>query len=133
MAKKKQNYVDPIILAKELIQFSKTGDITPELGEMFLEIALNVSNRKNFINYTYKDDMIGRGVLFLCKYAKGYDSNNPKANAFSYVTRICSNGFVQCIKDEKKKSKLKDDIISLEKEKDENCEWYDNKDMIDYE
>ena len=107
----KANYIDGKELAEELHQLSKTGQITDTLGEMFLQIVNNMANRKNFINYTFKDEMKGRGLIFLCKYAKSFDKTKSNANAFAYVSQICFRGFVQCIKEEQKQSAIKDKMI----------------------
>jgi hypothetical protein len=87
------------------------GDISEELGDMFLKIALNLSSRFNYNKYPYKDEMIGLGVEYLCRFARKFDKTNPKANAFSYCTQICSNGFKQVIKKEKARLAVKDKII----------------------
>jgi len=111
MSKTNSFYIDGAELTEELYLLNTTGEISETLGEMFIKIVNNMSNRKNFINYTYKDEMKGRGLIFLCKYAKSFDKNNPKANAFAYVSQICFRGFVQCIKEEQKHSSIKDGLI----------------------
>jgi hypothetical protein len=126
MAKQTNNYIDGEELAEELHSLNKTGVISDNLGEMFLKIVNNMANRKNFINYTFKEEMKGRGLIFLCKYAKSFDKNNPKANAFAYVSMICFRGFVQCIKEEQKHSAIKDGLIEMDKYINEkNEELYD--------
>ena len=112
-------YIDPAELEKELILFCKSGKVSENLGQMFLDIANNLSKRKNFINYTFKEDMIGRGLFFLCKYAKSFDKDAPNCNAFAYCSLICSRGFVQCIKEESKHSLIKDSLIKKSMEKSE--------------
>lgn len=104
-------YIEGKELAEELNSLRDTGEISDKLGEMFLKIVNNMANRKNFINYTFKDEMKGRGLIFLCKYAKSFDKNNPKANAFAYVSQICFRGFVQSIKEEQKHASIKDALI----------------------
>ena len=37
-------------------------DVTNYIGECFLKIANHLSYRPNFINYTYRDDMISDGI-----------------------------------------------------------------------
>jgi hypothetical protein len=143
----KTNYIDAQELKKELTHLSETfkadvkrimdeekillkaaekkarGEITDELGEMFLKIAYNLANKNNFNNYTYKEEMIGLGIEYLCRFAKKFDKNNPKANAFSYCTQICYNGFIQAITKEKKRSELKDKLIKQAMEKTELERW----------
>jgi hypothetical protein len=118
IAEVKVNYVDKKELTKHLKIFHdsfdrtiRKGNITEELGDMFYMVAKNLANHRKFINYTYKDEMVSRGLLFLCQYSHNFNADHPKANAFSYVTKVCINGFIQCIKDEKKQSATKDSLI----------------------
>jgi len=129
------DYIDSKELEKELIMFSTTykseikrlvkekgfkkreaekiarGYISQELGEMFMMIANNLINKNNFNNYTYRDEMIGLGIEYLCRFAKNYNKRKESHNAFAYCTKICFNGFIQVILKEKKKSKVKDYLI----------------------
>jgi hypothetical protein len=147
MNKTKTNYIDGESLKNELTYLSETfkadvkrvmdeekialkpaekkakGIISDELGEMFLKIAYNLANKNNFNNYTYKEEMIGLGIEYLCRFAKKFDKDNPKANAFSYCTQICYNGFIQAITKEKKRSELKDTLIKKAMEKTELERW----------
>jgi hypothetical protein len=128
------NYIDNNLLEKELSHLHDTykadvkrvmkGLITDDLGEMFLKIAYNLINKNNFNKYTFKEEMIGLGVEYLCRFAKNFDASNPKANGFSYCTQICSNGFIQSITKEKKRSALKDKIIKASMEKTEQEKWH---------
>lgn len=100
-------YVRNKDLIPEIIKFNECGVISEELGRMLLLIAKNLSNKGNFINYTWKDDMIQEAVLTCCKYLKNFDlkkSNNP----FAYITTICSHSFVNYINKQKKHSEIKD-------------------------
>jgi hypothetical protein len=87
------------------------GSISDNLGEMFLLLAENISSKKNWIGYSYKEEMVGKGVLFLCKYAHNFSKYHPRCNAFAYVTTICNNGFIQVWEKEETQSKLKDKLI----------------------
>ena len=129
------NYIDNKLLESELHKFSESykkdvkkimdeqkinkklaekkakGNISDELGIMFLRIAYNLSNKHNFNNYTYKDEMIGLGIEYMCRFAKKFDITKNNCNGFSYCTQICNNGFIQAIQKEQNISKKKDEII----------------------
>jgi DNA-directed RNA polymerase specialized sigma24 family protein len=101
------HYVRNKDLIPEIKQFNDVGFISEELGRMLLLIAKNLSNKGNFINYTWKEDMIQEAVLTCCKYLKNFDlekSNNP----FAYITTICNHAFVNYINKQKKHSEIKD-------------------------
>lgn len=104
------HYVRNKDLIPEIKKFNESGQISEELGSMLLLIAKNLSNKANFINYTWKEDMIQEAVLTCCKYLKNFDlekSNNP----FSYITTICSHAFVNYINKQKRHSTIKDTLF----------------------
>jgi hypothetical protein len=61
------------------------AEMSEELGEMFLKVANNISNRRNFARYTYKDDLIGLGLEHLCKYAHNFDIEYPITQSEKYI------------------------------------------------
>jgi DNA-directed RNA polymerase specialized sigma24 family protein len=86
-------------------------DVTNYIGECFLKIATHLSYRPNFINYTYKDDMISDGIENCLQYASNFNpekSNNP----FAYFTQIIYYAFIRRIQKEKKQTHVKNKIIS---------------------
>ncbi len=102
-----RHYVRNKDLIPEIQKFGEQGFISEELGSMLLLIAKNLSNKGNFINYTWKEDMIQEAVLTCCKYLKNFDlkkSNNP----FAYITTICNHAFVNYINKQKRHSEIKD-------------------------
>ena len=140
------HYVDRAKLEIELIKFRETylkdlsrhindgntekvakkkakGYITEELGEMFLAIAYGLSNKGSFNGYTWKEEMIGQGYEYLCRFAKTFDKTKANANGFAYCTQICHNAFVQYLKKEKKLSQAKDKIIKEAMHESELDKW----------
>ena len=56
--------------------------VTDYIGECFLKIATHLSYRPNFINYTYRDEMISDGIENCLQYVKNFNpekSQNPFA------------------------------------------------------
>ena len=71
-----------------------------------LQIAQRLSFRPNFINYTYKDDMISDGLENCLAYMHNFNpdkSNNP----FAYFTQIIYYAFLRRIQKEKKQQFVK--------------------------
>ena len=123
-------YVRNKDLIPEIEKFAETERISEELGAMLLLIAKNLSNKGNFINYTWKEDMIQEAVLTCCKYLKNFDpkkSNNP----FAYITTICNHAFVNYINKQKKHSEIKDRCFN-EREQITNNELGFTHKAIDY-
>ena len=75
--------------------------VTDYIGECFLKIAQHLSFRPNFINYTFKEEMIGDGIENCLQYVNNFDPEKSK-NPFSYFTQIIYYAFIRRIQKEKK-------------------------------
>ena len=76
------------------------------VGECFLKIAEHLSYKPNFINYPFKDDMIGDGIENCVMYASNFDPEKS-TNPFSYFTQIIYFAFLRRIQKEKKQNYIK--------------------------
>ena len=88
----------------------KNPPVPDYIGECFLKIANHLSYRPNFINYTYRDDMISDGIENCLTYLNNFNpdkSNNP----FAYFTQIIYYAFVRRIQKEKKQVTIKQRMI----------------------
>ena len=68
--------------------------VTNYIGECFLKIANGLSYRPNFINYTYRAEMVSDGIENCLQYIHNFDpdkSNNP----FAYFTQIIYYAFLE--------------------------------------
>lgn len=113
----KTHYIDNKKFYQEMLDWKKqvkeareTGDplppVTEYIGHCFLEIAENLSKKPNFMNYAFKDEMIGDGIENCLMYCENFDpdkSNNP----FSYFTQIIYFAFIRRIQKEKKQNYIK--------------------------
>ena len=88
----------------------KSPPVTNYIGECFLKIANHLSYRPNFINYTFRDDMISDGIENCLQYL---DNFNPKTsnNPFAYFTQIIYYAFIRRIQKEKKQITIKQRMI----------------------
>ena len=118
---KKVHYVDnkkflaAIIERKELMAESEAaGDgppqITNYLGECILKIANHLSYRPNFINYTYREEMISDGIENCLQYIDRFDPAKS-SNPFAYFTQIIYYAFVRRITKEKKQQMIKEKLL----------------------
>ena len=88
----------------------KRPPVTNYIGECFLKIANHLSYRPNFINYTFRDDMISDGIENFLQYLNNFNpkkSNNP----FAYFTQIIYYAFIRRIQKEKKQANIKYKMI----------------------
>ena len=80
--------------------------ITEYIGDCFLKIAEHLSFRPNFMNYPYREEMIGDGIENCLLYAHNFDPEKSK-NPFSYFTQIIYYAFLRRIEKEKKQAYIK--------------------------
>ena len=106
----KEFYAAMIEWKKVVIEAEESGEtkppVTDYIGECFLQIAEHLSYRPNFINYPYRDEMVGDGVENCLMYAHNFDPEKSK-NPFSYFTQIIYYAFLRRIEKEKKQSYVK--------------------------
>jgi DNA-directed RNA polymerase specialized sigma24 family protein len=100
---KENYYVDPHEFKESLRKYYETDNLTDDLAENIKKIAYGLSYNSSFINYTYKDDMIGDSLIKMYSALKGKKySFKEETNPFSYFTTIAFNAFVNRIKKEKR-------------------------------
>ena len=85
--------------------------VTNYIGECYLKIANHLSYRPNFINYTYRDDMISDGIENCLQYMDNFDPEKSK-NPFAYFTQIIYYAFIRRIQKEKKQQDVKAKLIA---------------------
>jgi len=106
-AKDKPHYVNAKEFEEEIKKYYDTGKITIKLGESLNKIAKGLSYAPNFINYTYKEDMMGDAIvkMFSALRNKKFKLNSG-FSPFSYFTTIAFHAFINRIKKEKKHSEM---------------------------
>ena len=121
-AKEKPHYVDNKKFLEAMIEYRdrcekaknrnrKKPEVTNYIGECFLKIANHLSYRPNFINYTFRDDMISDGIENCLQYMDNFNpdkSNNP----YPYLTQIIYYAFIRRIQKEKKQIQIKSKLIA---------------------
>ena len=76
------------------------------IGECFMKIAEGLSHKPNFINYTYRDEMISDGIENCLMYFNNLDETKSK-NPFAYFTQVIYFAFLRRIQKEKKQLYVK--------------------------
>lgn len=75
--------------------------ITHYIGDCLIKIATKLSYSPNFINYTFRDEMIADGLENCINYFHNFDPDKS-TNPFSYFTQIIYYAFLRRIQKEKK-------------------------------
>ena len=106
-----KDFLQALIEHKRKTQEAKQQGLPPPvipnyIGECWMKIAEGLSHKPNFINYTYRDEMIADGIENCLMYFDNFDpdkSNNP----FAYFTQIIYYAFLRRIQKEKKQLYVK--------------------------
>lgn len=115
------HYVDNAFMLEEIKKYRalrKENELNglpepriPEyLGECILKIANNLSLKSNFINYSYREDMILDGIENCIRCINSFDPDKG-SNPFAYFTQVIYFAFLRRITKEKKESYIKSRLI----------------------
>ena len=119
--KKGVHYIDnkefhaAMVAWKDLCKEAEEADeqrpqVTNYIGECFLKIANGLSYRPNFINYTYRSEMVSDGIENCLQYIHNFNPDKSK-NPFAYFTQIIYYAFLRRIQKEKKQTHIKNKMI----------------------
>jgi hypothetical protein len=84
--------------------------VSEYIGECIYKIATRLSTKPNFINYSYRDEMICDGIENCLQYINNFNPEKSQ-NAFAYITQIIYYAFLRRIQKEKKQSAIKQKAI----------------------
>lgn len=121
MAAKSNHYVNNADLLKALKEYKQqvrdaeeSGEPKPQVsnyvGECILKIANHLSYKPNFINYTYREEMISDGIENCLMYIDNFDPDKS-SNPFAYLTQIIYYAFIRRIQKEKRQTLIKGKMI----------------------
>jgi len=102
------SWKEEVLAARE--KEEKDPPVTDYIGKCFLDIATHLSYRPNFINYPYREEMIGDGIENCLMYCSNFNPEKSK-NPFSYFTQIIYYAFLRRIQKEKKQTYIKYKLI----------------------
>jgi len=116
MAKKKdensKHYIDNKQFLQALIDYKKVVNrakrneeerpqVPDYIGDCFIKIANHLAYKSNFINYSFREDMILDAIENCLIYMDNFDPKKS-SNPFAYFTQITYYAFVRRIQKEKK-------------------------------
>jgi len=80
--------------------------VTNYIGECFVKIANHLAYKANFVNYTFRDEMILDGIENCLTYMHNFDPAKS-SNPFAYFTQITYYAFIRRIQKEKRQMETK--------------------------
>ena len=96
------------------IEAEESGEDRPQvtnyIGECFVKIANHLAYKSNFVNYTFRDEMILDGIENCLTYMDNFDPAKSK-NPFAYFTQITYYAFIRRIQKEKRQMDIRAKII----------------------
>lgn len=105
-----EKFLNALAEYKKARLLNKSERIPEYVGECILKIANNLSYKGNFINYTYREDMVLDGIENSILYINSFDPDRY-TNPFAYFTVIIYRAFLRRIMKEKKQSYIKSELI----------------------
>lgn len=115
--KKQKHYINNADFLKALVDYKEACKVAKKnnadlpaipnyIGECFMKIAEGLSHKPNFINYTYRDEMMSDGIENCLQYFDNFDPEKSK-NPFAYFTQVIYFAFLRRISKEKKQTYVK--------------------------
>lgn len=119
----KGHYVDNEELYAHMVKYCEERDkalaegrekppVDDFIGECIMKIATHLSFRPNFINYSYRQEMINDAIDNCLTYIDSFDPKKSKS-AFSYITQICWCAFIRRLKLEKKQNLIRGKLMMM--------------------
>lgn len=110
--KTKPWYVDNKKFYAEIVKYKESKKVAIEagkipskipdyLGECIYKIATKLSTVPKFVNYSFREEMIGDGIENCFMYFDGFNSDDY-TNPFAYFTQIIKFAFIRRIEKEQK-------------------------------
>jgi hypothetical protein len=117
LVRAKRNYVNNKTLFEEMVKYKdklkaaeEAGRQLPSVpnyvGQCFLQICNRLSTKPNFMNYSYRDEMVADAIENCVSAAHSFDPAKS-SNPFAYFTQIAWNAFIRRIHKEKKQAYIK--------------------------
>ena len=92
------------------------GDPKPQvseyIGECFVKIANHLAYKSNFVNYTFREEMILDGIENCITYIDNFNPEKSK-NPFAYFTQITYYAFLRRIQKERNNLTLSTSIFKV--------------------
>ena len=118
---KKNPYVDNKKFLEEMTIYYKAcqeaeaiGEESPRINEYIgtciYEIANRLSHKPNFINYPFREEMVGDGIENAVKCIRNFNPEKS-SNPFAYFTQVIYFAFIRRIQREKKNLYIKHKIM----------------------
>jgi hypothetical protein len=119
------NYVNNAELLRNLVAYKalceeavSKGEPVPSMpyaignfvGLAILQISERLATKHNFNGYTFREEMVGDGILAALKAVPKFDPERSQ-NPFAYFTQVIFNAFVKRINIEKQERSTRNELM----------------------
>lgn len=106
-----EHFLEEMIKYRNLVADANSNQLqrprVPEyIGTCFFKIATHLARKPNFVNYTFKEDMVSDGVENCLLYIDNFNPEKSR-NPFAYFTQVIYFAFLRRIQKEKKHMYIK--------------------------
>ena len=110
-----QEFLQALIEYKALVKTSEENNTPPPnipnyIGVCLSQIANRLATKVNFVNYSYRDEMVSDGIENCIIYLHNFDPEKS-SNPFAYFTQIIYFAFLRRIQREKKQTYVKHKVF----------------------
>lgn len=122
--RKSKHYVNNGDFLKALIEYQsyvnqckeenkRKPPIPKYIGECIMQIANRLSHKPNFVNYSFRNEMISDGIENCFLYLHNFNPEKSN-NAFAYFTQIIKFAFIRRIQKERKQMFIRHKISEMQ-------------------
>lgn len=106
----KKKYLTNKQLLEQIKISHERGEMTPDFAKMIMMLCHRYSQKGEFINYSYNEDMQAFAALTVVKVWKSFDPAKSQ-NPFAYFTQTIKHAFYQYLNQEKKQRDIRDELL----------------------
>jgi DNA-directed RNA polymerase specialized sigma24 family protein len=106
----KKKYLNNKDMLAEIHLSREREAMTPNLAKMLMLLCYRYSQKPEFANYSYNEDMRAFALLTACKVWKSFDPARS-SNPFAYFTTVFTHSFYQQLNYEKKQRNIRDELL----------------------
>jgi DNA-directed RNA polymerase specialized sigma24 family protein len=97
-------------IEKAVLEGTDEPPVPRYIAECMVKICVRLGYKANFINYSYREEMIGDAIENVVRTARKFKPEKSE-NPFSFITTIAFNAFLRRIAMEKRQTYIKGKLI----------------------
>jgi DNA-directed RNA polymerase specialized sigma24 family protein len=108
--RRKANYLNNKDLLAATIESLEQDRVSDTLAKMLMLLVERISQKGNFNNYTYLDDMKAYALMMHMRTFRSFKPERSN-NAFAFFTQCTTNSFIQFLNKERRQRDIRDEML----------------------